>query len=488
MKPGGTHWFSTVKALIGASKPRGNSMPATDADTNAQCESFSEHFASVWTNVRRVTPSLTEVGDQLSQRSIPELSIGQVKAKLRSVNPRKATGGDHIPPWVLSTFFEELAPVMCSIYNVCLQQGVFPSVWKEELVVPVPKTTKPKGPEEFRRISMTSSLGKVLEMILRDLLLQDTNDLIHNSQHGFRRARSTVSALIHTTQSWYDAVNSVPKMDVHVAFIDFTRAFDTIDHGSLLRSLSHMGIRHDLWRCLCSYLSGRVQRVKWGTSISEARPVLAGGIDKVDAWANSFCMSANAKKTKDMVISCRRSPVVPPPLTLNGESVERVTSFKLPGIVVSNDLKWGPHVEYMLAKVQPRIHYLRVARRAALPTEVLLQIYKSFIRPVLEYGSPVWAGLPRCLSDEVERVQKLCLRICGVLRGYLPTLECRRREASLRELKRILQDPTNPCNDFIPPRENTVYNLRKNSNQFKLPLSRSDRHKNSFIVRAVKDL
>ncbi|KAI8485454.1 tripeptidyl-peptidase II Tpp2 [Branchiostoma belcheri] len=65
-----------------------------------------------------------------------------------------------------------------------------------------------------------------------------------------------------------------------------------------------------------------------------------------------------------------------------------------------------------------------------------------------------------------------------------------RREASLRELKRILQDPTNPCNDFIPPRENTVYNLRKNtsSNQFKLPLSRSDGHKNSFIVRAVKDL
>ncbi|KAI8494420.1 hypothetical protein Bbelb_276460 [Branchiostoma belcheri] len=410
------------------------------------------------------------------------------------------------------------------------------SIPKEELVVPVPKTTKPKGPEEFRRISLTSSLGKVLEMFLCDLLLQDTNDLIHNSQHGFRRARSTVSALIHTTQSWYDAVNSVPKMDVHVAFIDFTRAFETIDHGSLLRSLSHMGIRLDLWRCLCSYLSSRVQRVKWGTSIYEARPVLAGtpqggilsltlfiiamnsfppsitpvkyaddltnseflmaslpglmqvALDKVDAWAKSFCMSANAKKTKDMVISCRRSPVVPPPLTLNGESVEGVTSFKLLGIVVSNDLKWGPHVEYMLAKVQPRMHYLRVARRAALPTEVLLQIYKSFIRPVLEYGSPVWAGLPRCLSDEVERVQKLCLRICGVPHGYLPTLESRRREASLRELKRILQDPNNPCNDFFPPRENTVYNLRKNSNQFKLPLSRSDRHKNSFIVRAVKDL
>ncbi|CAH1264234.1 Hypp2921 [Branchiostoma lanceolatum] len=196
MKPGGTHWFSTVKALIGASKPRGNSMPATAADTSAQCESFSKHFASVWSSVHRVIPSPMEVADQLSHRTIPELSIGQVKAQLKRVNPRKGTGGDHIPPWVLSNFHEELAPVMCNIYNACLQQGVFPMEWKEELVVPVPKTPKPKGPEEFRRISLTSSFGKVLEVFLRDLLLQDTNHLIHDSQHGFRRGRSTVSALI----------------------------------------------------------------------------------------------------------------------------------------------------------------------------------------------------------------------------------------------------------------------------------------------------
>ncbi|KAI8514795.1 hypothetical protein Bbelb_073860 [Branchiostoma belcheri] len=82
--------------------------------------------------------------------------------------------------------------------------------------------------------------------------------------------------------------------------------------------------------------------------------------------------------------------------------------------------------------------HIENARRAALPTEVLLQIYKSFIRPVLEYGSPVWAGLPRCLSDEVERIQKLCLRICGVPHGYLPTLESRRREASLNPQKGVV--------------------------------------------------
>ncbi|KAI8485712.1 hypothetical protein Bbelb_365460 [Branchiostoma belcheri] len=79
---------------------------------------------------------------------------------------------------------------------------------------------------------------------------------------------------------------------------------------------------------------------------------------------------------------------VPPPLTLNGESGERVTSFKLLGIVVSNDLKWGPHVEYMLAKVQPRIYYLRVAR--LLPSQ-----QKCYCKSTSPLSDLCWSMGPR---------------------------------------------------------------------------------------------
>ncbi|KAI8516847.1 hypothetical protein Bbelb_054280 [Branchiostoma belcheri] len=65
-------------------------------------------------------------------------------------------------------------------------------------------------------------------------------------------------------------------MDMHVSFVDFSRAFDTIDHGSLLHSLAKMGIRRDLWCCVRSYLSDRVQRVRWDSGISAPRPVLVG--------------------------------------------------------------------------------------------------------------------------------------------------------------------------------------------------------------------
>ncbi|KAI8502737.1 tripeptidyl-peptidase II Tpp2, partial [Branchiostoma belcheri] len=115
-------------------------------------------------------------------------------------------------------------------------------------------------------------------------------------------------------------------------------------------------------------------------------------------------------------------------------------------------------------------------------TVVLLQIYKSFIRPVLEYGSPVWGGLPRGLSDDLDRVQKTCLKICGLSPKQLPTLESRRREASVRELRRILKDPCHPCHAFIQPTEEPRYELRRRS-QYKLPVSRTERHKNSLVSK-----
>ncbi|KAI8488228.1 hypothetical protein Bbelb_340770 [Branchiostoma belcheri] len=537
LKHGDTRkWYGLVKSMMGAPKQRGGSVPTPGID----CESLSEHFASVWSSVTRNTPGISDVSHQLSDGTIPELSIGQVKLQLKKVNPRKATGDDHIPTWVVSTFHEELAPVLCGIYNSCLQQGIFPLQWKSEMVVPVPKTSKPKGPEEYRRISLTSCLGKVLESFVRTLLQRDTDHLIHNSQHGFRPGRSTVSALTQLTQTWHDALNSKPKMDVHVSFVDFSRAFDTIDHGSLLRSLARMGIRRDLWSCVRSYLSDRVQRVRWDSRISAPRPVLAGtpqggiispslfvlamnsldnnipqsvtpvkyaddltnsellmgslpgqmqvAINEVDTWAKSYSMAANVGKTKDMVISCRRESVIPPPLTLNGETIERVPAFKLLGVIVSNDLSWGAHVEYMLSKVRPRLHYLRLSKRAGLPVDVLLQIYKTFVRPVLEYASPVWGGLPRGLADELEKVQKICCRIIGIPSGQLPTLEERRREASVRELRRVMADDTHPCQQFLEPGRRTTYQLRRQTSSYKIPLSRTERHRQSFIPRSLNIL
>jgi len=321
--------------------------------------------------------------------------------------------------------------------------------------------------------------------------------------------------------------------------VDFSRAIDTIDHGQLLLSLADFGVRRDLWLSIRSYLEGRTQQVKWGACLSGARDVLAGvpqggllspllfvicinsldlslpssvipvkyaddltnseflmghlpgqtqrALDAVMNWAVPFNLSANGKKTKDMIISARRNdnlPVPPPPI-VDGRDIERVTTFKLLGVHVSADLTWDAHVHYMLTKTRPRIYYLAAAKKAGLSSDVLVQIYLSFIRPILEYASPVWGGLPNRLSHMLEAVQKRCCRIIGISSDSLPTLSSRRDEATLRTFQSVLADETNPLNSFLSRKSHSGYGLRRDR-QVMTTRSRTKRHELSFIPRAMK--
>ncbi len=192
-----------------------------------ECDTLARHFASVWNYASHISLSEEEVTCKLSNCSVPPLSIGQVKTRLRKVNAAKAAGPDCVPPWVLKTFHEELAPVLCDIFNTCIQHNIFPKQWKEAIVKAVPKKAKPSFPADYRQISLLSCVGKVFEGILRDAILEDTVTQIEPSQHGFMRNRSTDTALIQILQHWHEALNSSPKMDIHAVFVDFTQAFDT---------------------------------------------------------------------------------------------------------------------------------------------------------------------------------------------------------------------------------------------------------------------
>ena len=100
------------------------------------------------------------------------------------------------------------------------------------------------------------------------------------------------------------------------------------------------------------------------------------------------------------------------------------------------------HVEEITRKANKRLFHLRECRKPKLPVEVGIITYQSKIRPIPEYASPVWAGLPNYLRDEIERVQSRSLRILGLEKDYLKPLYERREEATSRVVDSILNDPT----------------------------------------------
>ena len=149
----------------------------------------------------------------------------------------------------------------------------------------------------------------------------------------------------------------------------------------------------------------------------------------------------------------------------------------------------GIHVSSIVSKACKRIHYLRVCRTAHLPRDIGLTTYITKIRPVLEYASPVWGGLPIYLEEDLQRVQNRCLNVIGLPRYTVESLVTRRQNLTRKELKRILESEAHPCKRFLDKPGDYGHNLRScktNPAHLRIPVSRTVRHKQSFIPRGVK--
>jgi len=139
-------------------------------------------------------------------------------------------------------------------------------------------------------------------------------------------------------------------------------------------------------------------------------------VDELIQQATNIGMMINVKKTREMIIG-RAVKVSIPLLVLNSEPIQRVDTFKLLGVHISNDLKWGQHVNVILSKAASRLYFLKQLKRAGAGTGDLLCFFNMVVRPVLEYASPVWhSSLTVAQSESLESVQKRAMRIITVHR------------------------------------------------------------------------
>ena len=138
------------------------------------------------------------------------------------------------------------------------------------------------------------------------------------------------------------------------------------------------------------------------------------------------------------------SPFPPATLTVGGSVIERVLTYKLLGVYISEDLSWNVHIEHIVKKANKRLYALRTLKKGGLTTMQLVQVYCSIVRSVLEYACPVWAALPKYLDDTIESVQKRALRIVlpnchyddALIQSGITTLSQRREEACTNFIKR----------------------------------------------------
>ena len=145
---------------------------------------------------------------------------------------------------------------------------------------------------------------------------------------------------------------------------------------------------------------------------------------------------------------------------IDNQTVSIVKHAKLL-VIVSNDLKWNLHVNAICKKASKCLYALRLLGRNALPDSVLVKVYCTCVRPILEYACEVWHNnlLPVYLSNQVEQIQKRALRIIfsslsydqAMLIANLPSLHDRRSTLCNRLFHHML-DPSHKLNSLVPPR------------------------------------
>ena len=146
-------------------------------------------------------------------------------------------------------------------------------------------------------------------------------------------------------------------------------------------------------------------------------------------------------------------------------------------------------ISSIVSKACKRIHSLRACTTVHLPRDTGLTTYITKIRSVLKYSSPVWGGLPIYLEEDLQRVQNRCLNVIGPPRDTVESLVTRRQTLTRKEFKHILESEAHPCKSFLDKPVDHGHNLRScktNPAHLRIPVSRTVRHKQSFIPRGAK--
>ena len=196
---------------------------------------------------------------------------------IKSTKINSAPGQDCLPSILLHKCASSLVKPLKRIMKKSLSNGDIPQIWKEAIITPIYKGKGGKSdPAQYRPISLTSQIIKLLERIIRSYLIQflEVNGAFPNSQHGFRPNRSTVTQLLEQYESILDALSTQSNIDI--IMLDYAKAFDKINHSILLHKLKKLGVSGNIGKWIGNFLLDRTQKVSIDGQMSSPSKVISG--------------------------------------------------------------------------------------------------------------------------------------------------------------------------------------------------------------------
>jgi hypothetical protein len=251
-----------------------NGTTTTDPSEIANC--FNDFFVSVGQQISNSVPPVAknpeefvnygrEVPDMLMQNTTPE----HVKKVIKQLKAKQSNDANGVSSKMIRFIGDEIASPLAHIFNISLSNGVFPAKLKLCRVIPIFKAGNSLECDNYRPISLLSSVSKILEKIVAKKLITHllSNDLIYVHQYGFLPNRSTEHNLLQILNYITKALDD-GNFCIGV-FLDLRKAFDVCSHEILLKKLLKMGIRGNAHKWFKNYLAGRSQFVDVNGSKSD---------------------------------------------------------------------------------------------------------------------------------------------------------------------------------------------------------------------------
>jgi endonuclease/exonuclease/phosphatase family metal-dependent hydrolase len=485
---------SKTKSRSGIGDLKHEGRMATEDPEKA--EILNNFFASVFTKEDPgQTPNVKTQSVKQNLTNI-EFTEEQVTKKLKMQNPNKSTGPDGIHPRVLRELAGPLSVPLTLIFNQSMRTGELPEAWRKGNITPIYKKGPRDNPGNYRPVSLTSVVCKVMESLVRDHIITHMvdNNLFAKQQHGFTSGKSCMTQLLEVIEEW-TAITDV-RGSLDAVYFDFQKAFDSVPHRRLLSKIHSYGIGGQVASWLTAFLSNRQQRVSVNQHTSSWQPVESGvpqgsvigpilfviyindlpdainhtiqlfaddtklyskiesvedcegmqqDINRLQDWSDKWLLRFHPAKCKVMRIGPNQPDFQYHMRESSGKliNLSTVESEKDLGVTFDNNLTFDQHIADTVSKAN---RIMGMIRRSFvfLDGPTFSNLFKMLVRPHLEYGNIIWAPYKRKHIDELEQVQRRGTKLVPGLQHLeyeerlkvlkLPSLEYRRVRGDIIEM------------------------------------------------------
>ena len=520
-----------VSQLLGPNGPTNNDSDAA----NLLAEHYSRTFQL--THINHTDESFTCTCTGLSE---VDLSADLVLRKLQNLKKDTSPGPDMVHSAVLREAASILATPLSVMFAHSLSRGKLPEIWKLAHITPIFKGGRRSEPSSYRPVALLSIPSKIMESLVFDGILEhlSSSKFFSPQQHGFRKGHSCTTNLLTAVDEWKTILDRKGKVDV--IYLDFSKAFDRVNHACLIKKLGRLGIKPPLIDWITSYLENRHFKVRVNFTLSQAMEcpsgvpqgsilgpllfliyindlpqqvssdlllfaddvklwreirnhndilVLQEDLTRLQSWADDNRLTFNTSKCK--VVHLRH--VADYSYNFGNSPLEVSQVEKDLGVLVPYDLKSYANCDKNASQANLALVTLKRIF-GQFDGRTFHIIFNSFIRPHLEYGNIVFPPSLQKDKDTLERIQR---RATKSVRGLkfkpyeerlkslnLCLLEYRRLRGDILMNYSILNTSGHPLKHLLKLSHNT--NLRGNTQKLETLHSRTDCRHNFYSVRVVK--